>query len=617
MSAVLNGFEFGKFRPGFETNDWRSIDQAVSRWVSLHGGPALLARIAGLASLAEGRGDTALLLNDELAEQLGMASGGEVCTKLQEIASGSSGQWIHLANQANGSCDAPFVLDTEAFYLRRNFLHEVAVAALVNHRLGDNPTVKSPVTDDDLRGLFNDSWTDAEGPQRDAVRYSVGRRLFVLTGGPGTGKTTTVLRILLALVREHQANYGGRSPTIRLAAPTGKAAQRLTESLCHGAKHVAPAWEAQRDVVMRSGASTLHRLLGSRGLGGGFTHDAASPLDADIVVVDETSMIDLSLLRATLEALPQNAALVLVGDADQLASVGTGTVMDDLVQALEGTDSMVRLDHSFRAETELSAINTAVRLGDLEAFETLWDAAGNHAHRHDIPTPRSLSPRLADWARKVFRALEAGGAFNAHQITDTEGPLAAYATLKEQQLLCALREGPYGSEQVNAVIERLVQSRDLLADWEGGRWFPGRALIIRRNDYASGLFNGDIGLCLRVVDENDKEHLQVAFEAPRDDKSGRQQSGLRFLDPDSLPDHESAFALTVHKSQGSEYREVGVLLPPDPEHPLLVRQMLYTALSRARERVELWAERASIGACLEKRLARAGRLIDRIHTSTK
>ena len=616
MSAVANGFGFEKFMPGFDTDDWRSIDQTVARWVCLHGGPSLLARVAGLASQAEGRGDTALPLGDAVAEELDLPSGAALRDQLQELANGNASGWIHVTEDTPGISDAPFVLDREAFYLRRNFLHEVAVAALVRRRVDDNPTVQCPVTDGDLRALFNDSWTDAEGPQREAVRRSLGRRLFVLTGGPGTGKTTTVLRILLALVREHQTQHGGLRPTIRLAAPTGKAAQRLTESLRHGAKQVTPTWEAQRDVVMRAETSTLHRLLGSRGLGGGFTHGADSPLDADIVVVDETSMIDLSLLRATLEALPQHAVLVLVGDADQLASVGTGTVMDDLVQALEGTEAMVRLEHSFRAETELSAINAAVRSGDAGQFEITWGAAGDRAGQYDLPTVRLLRPRLAAWSRKVFRALESGGVFELHGESDGESLKAAYATLKEQQLLCALREGPFGSEQASAAIERVLQSREQLVDWQGVRWFPGRAVIIRRNDYASGLFNGDIGLCLRVENARGLEHLQVVFEPLRDAGEGQQQMAMRFFDPESLPDHESAFALTVHKSQGSEYRDVAVLLPPDAEHPLLVRQMLYTALSRARERVEIWAEHGSIQACLKQRLTRAGRLVDRISSAT-
>src|SRR5690606_30488802 len=231
---------------------------------------------------------------------------------------------------------------------------------------------------------------------RAAVHQAPGRRLMVLTGGPGTGKTTTVLRMLLGLSREHEARHGSLLQ-LRIAAPTGKAAQHLSgslregaERLCGGDPPVADAWQVHLDAVLGAESGTVHRLLGSRGRHGGFAFNAAEPLPADIVVVDEASMLDLGLLRALLNALREDAVLVLVGDADQLTSVGTGSIMMDIVRALE-TDprgDLVRLAHCFRADITLVPINEAVRCGGMQAFETAVAAAATHTARNGRPAAR-------------------------------------------------------------------------------------------------------------------------------------------------------------------------------------------------------------------------------------
>ena len=512
----------------------------------------------------------------------------------------------------------PFVLQFDHFYLRRNFMHEVAVAAILRRRRAEVTAPMRPMTDADLDALFDGNRDEAVQPQRQAVQQLLGRRLFVLTGGPGTGKTTTVLRMLLALGREHIAKKTS-APVIRISAPTGKAAQRLTDSLRagsstlrSGASLLSAEWSGLLDSALGAESSTLHRLLGSRGHQGGFSHHAGNRIPADIVVVDEASMVDLAMLRALLEALRDDAILVLVGDADQLTSVGTGSVLLDLVTAMEadGGPDLVRLHHSFRADQALVPINDAIRRGDMAAFESAWQSAGSRAVRYQVGVRAELNTRLKAWSRDLHATLDAAGAFGP--ITGGgQAVRAVLSALREQQLLCARRESEFGAEQVNDAIEMSLRKK--IPYYENETWFPGRAVMITRNDYAYDLFNGDVGVCL--LDENDK--LQVWFESSPDkssaETSSNEQGCLRIFAPGSLPLHQGAFATTVHKSQGSEYEQVAVLLPADKDNAVLSRQLLYTALSRAERKAEIWGTedvlQSALGASIDRSSALQQRLM--------
>ncbi len=596
---------------------WRALDRAVARWVVIHGGSPLLAQVAGWASLAEGHGDSALSLAGSDAQRHGMPALDDAQrTALQAepmVASGS---------QPGSAGDAPFVIEHGYFYLRRNFLHEVAVAQqLVARCVTRLPA--GQVTTAELDALFQGPANPREQAQRDAVAGVPGRRLFVLTGGPGTGKTRTVLRMLLMLIKQ-RADRGAAPPLIRLAAPTGKAAQRLSESLRDGvaglresARQPLPAaWQAHLHGALAAEAGTLHRLLGSRGRHGGFQHYAGNPLAADIVLVDEASMVDLAMLRALLQALQPDAALILVGDADQLTSVGTGSVLLDLVGALEsaGAPQLARLQHSFRADHALVPINQAILAGDPARFATAWAEAGSKVHRRDVATAQDLQRALRPWCRELQQQIHAHANVPAdrHDLV-----LQALDGLRARQLLCALREGEFGAAQVNAAIERSLAGA--LDEVVGAGWYPGRAVMIVRNDYAAGLFNGDVGLCLR--DEHGQ--LGVWFERTAAHASGQAMPGaesapaesprrvVRFA-PGSLPEHQGAFAVTIHKSQGSEYDRVAVLLPPDPEHRILSRQLLYTGASRARQTLEVWATDTALATALATPVRRMGGLAARL-----
>ena len=549
----------------------RALARAIARWVLGHGGGERLAALAGRAAVAELAGDTALAPLDA-----------DVCDALRREPL-----------VGDGTTPSSFVLDAAGrFYLWRNYRHEGEVAAAVNARRTAGVAV--PLPDDALAELFPGGDPAFDGPQRAAVSAVGGRRFFVLTGGPGTGKTTTVLRMLLRLQRDGAAGEG-----IAVAAPTGKAAQRLVQSLRQESArlhaHLSADWQPALDALPTGDALTVHRLLGWSPALNVYRRGPESPITAGIVVVDEASMLDLSQLRALLRALRDDAVLVLVGDADQLNPVGAGSVLMDLVAVMDAqaAPDLVRLRHSFRAHGALLPVNAAVREGDGEALAAALCAAGDRAELRPVETPAAVAREARRWAD----ALAVGGPPPAANTPADATP--ALRQLAERQLLCALRDGPFGADALNAAIERQLRLRwQVAADHT---WYPGRVVMVTRNHYGAGLFNGDLGLCLRDSDGA----LQVWFES---------EAGARAFAPGALPAHDPAWAITIHKSQGSEYGHVAVLLPPDPEHRILSRQLLFTALSRAKRGVEVWGPRASFDAALSRRIARAGGLVARLET---
>jgi len=667
MSATCDDagrFDFRRrLGEGFDGEDGelRAIDRAVARWVLAHGGSILLARVAAAASRAEGEGDSVLVLaGDGSGRFIAPLNDTALVELTREPLVASAGQAARMAlGEADSSAAAPgwaFVLDGAQFYLRRSFAHEQALAAMLRARRGDTPAsgigtgaVSSsggpgPTLCDveaaaGLGGealevwvdqLFGDDRSAAVQAQRAAVAGFMDRRLFVLTGGPGTGKTTTVLRMLLLRLRAHQQRFGAL-PRLRLAAPTGKAAQRLAESLQSGAAQLRAGalrkgaraadgasadaepvagfdadWAPALDHVLAAEAGTLHRLLGSRGPARGLAWHRERRLPLDLLVIDEASMVDLALLRASFEALPDAAAVLLVGDAEQLASVGTGSVLRDLVEALQRDPrgDLVRLQHSFRAEAALQPLNAAIADGDISGFAGAAARAGDAFALRAVGDARSLQSALIAHAQRLHAALDAGQVFAPLPVdaaAQAQAITRAHAALRDVQLLCALRQGPFGALACDAAIDVALKRR--LGLPEGQAWYPGRAVIVLQNDYAAGLFNGDIGLCLRGADGG----LRVWFEA-----RGAEGTGLRGLAPGALPLHGGGFALSVHKSQGSEYGEVALLLPPDPEHPILGRALLYTGATRARRALSLWCTEAALHTALARATQRVSGLAARL-----
>lgn len=585
----MSGFDFAPRALPPSLAALRPFDRTLARWVLAHGGSPALAELAALAAFAEAQGHACL--------QAGL-SGMPVfdVDLLDSIAD--------EAMLGNGGAPTPFVRDPGGrLYLWRNFRHEqVAAAHLARRRAAADPPPADALAAD-LDVLFGGAAQQPDPPQRAAVAAAAGRRLLLLTGGPGTGKTTTVLRMLLLLARR----AADAAPRIALAAPTGKAAQRLAESLREGKARLAvdlPAdWQGLLPQVREDEATTVHRLLGWHPALDRWRHGPGDPLPQDVVVVDEASMLDLAMLRALLDAVRPDATLVLVGDADQLGSVGAGSVLADLVAAMADDDrgDLVRLLRVFRASASLAGITRAIGVGDGVALRAAIDAAGPAASLQAVGTQAALRAALHDWADAIAADWPRTGP-DPRDPDAAAQAAAALSALRRMQLLCALREGPFGAEAANRVlVERL---RQRFGAPGRGASFGGRAVLVTHNDHARRIYNGDVGLELEAPDGR---HW-VWFPA----RAGEGGAGARAIAPAALPPHEPAFALTVHKSQGSEYDAVAVLLPPDAANPILGRELLYTAASRARESLSLWAMPAAMEACLSRAPRRGGGLHARL-----
>lgn len=578
--------------------EWREVDTSIARWVLAHGGSPLLARTAAWATLAESHGDTALALSGEGAGRHG--------APVLDDEARAALMREPMVGDGSGPTPTPFVVEHGLFHLWRLHAQEVAVARMLRERRSTGRPV--PLDEATVDALFHGDRSAPVQAQRRAVQQAPGRRLFVLTGGPGTGKTTTVLRMLLGLL--HHAGDAG--PTVRIAAPTGKAAQRLAQALRDGKQRLQShdsALPAHLQTLLAripdDEPLTLHRLLGVDGRSQRFRHHADDPLAADIVVVDEASMVDLALLRGLLAALRPEASLILVGDPDQLSAVGAGAVLADLVDALrrEGADDHVALGHSFRAGDALQPVLAAIRAGDVPGFEAAWQDAGDQARRVEVTDSRGLAVATRRWADELHALWQRCDLTRATDPADAAADAARrLREVRERQLLCALREGEFGAAAINQRIEDHLRARTGRSDDEA--WYPGRLVMVGRNDYSAGLFNGDVGLCL--PDESGR--LWVWFE--HTDADG--VASARPFAPTLVPTHAGAFAITVHKSQGSEYGEVGLVLATGERDGFLSRQLVYTAVSRARARVEIWADREAVATAVRSdvhRLSGLGRRI--------
>ncbi|SUD19911.1 exodeoxyribonuclease V subunit alpha [Aquipseudomonas alcaligenes] len=502
---------------------------------------------------------------------------------------------------------APLILDGERLYLARYQAYEQRLAARLLAMSAERPVVDETLLSESLARLFAFNQQQPDW-QRLAAAQAVRRRLAVISGGPGTGKTTTVVRLLAALLEQP----GGDRLAIGLAAPTGKAAARMAEAI-RNAKADLPLADDLKALLPEE-ARTLHRLLGSRGDSPAVRHDAARPLALDVLVVDEASMVDLALMAKLVDALPQQARLILLGDKDQLTAVEAGAVFAELCEG-RGFDAAAAAElqritgQTVPVETPRSALGDAVVLlthshrfagdsgiGELARRINGGDAAGTlnllREGRADLawqaePSQAALLERLEQGYAPYLKAARRGNTAEA------------FAAFNAFRALTAQREGPWGVGGLNEALEARIKRRYSLAERE--RWYPGRAVMVRQNDYALGLFNGDIGLCLAG------EHgLRVYFEG---------DDGFRAFAPARLPSHDSAFAMTVHKSQGSEFSEVLLALPESPS-PLLTRALFYTGITRAKHKVEIWGLPARLAEAVNTKAERAAGLAQRLAIAT-
>ena len=502
---------------------------------------------------------------------------------------------------------APLVLDGGRLYLDRYWLAEASLVdrarALFDEPRDDrDPAAVAAVLD----RLFGAAGAH-DDRQRAAAQIATRRTLTVLTGGPGTGKTTTVVRLLATLAMTAPA---GTSPRIVLAAPTGKAAARMAEAVRDEVEHLdVPAEVA---VALRAlPARTLHRLLGWRpDAPTRFRHDARNPLPYDVVVVDEASMASLTMVSRLLAALASGTRLVLVGDRDQLTSVDAGAVLSDLCgprDQPQRAPSIVHLDRFFRfgPDSGIGAVARAIQRVDDDPAEVLGLLRGERTESpaieryHDValvPAARGgepLPPAIRDIVVTGYReAVEAA--------LDGAGPadvLEAYGRLR---VLAALRRGPYGVEACNRAIEGWLR-RAVPGYAVDGRPPIGRPVLVTRNDYQVELYNGDVGVVVR--DPDDPDRAKVAFPTA--------DGEVRLLSMARLPTFEPVFAMSVHKSQGSQFDQTVVVLPTT-DSPLLTRELVYTGVTRARSLVTLVADERVLAAALTRSVQRASGVAERL-----
>jgi exodeoxyribonuclease V alpha subunit len=431
----------------------------------------------------------------------------------------------------------------------------------------------------------------APDAQRSAAEHAVRHRFSVVSGGPGTGKTFTVVKMLALLVEQARA-LGQEDPLVLLLAPTGKAAARLSESV----RKAKALLRCEPSVIqaITDKASTLHRALGVRRQQGG-ARSVREPLAARVIVVDEASMVDLGLMERLLVSVPDDARLILLGDKDQLASVEAGAVLGDIcgeageqvaaspiARSIARSITTLTRSHRFSDDSAIKRLAEAIRQGDCaRVFEVLHGGADEVQLREP---QGEVDPRLLEAATASFGPLFAGSA--AERIS----------ALDRYRVLCAHRHGPSGVIELNRRIEQALRRRGVLLGQGGhqGMHYAGRPILITENSYDNKLWNGDVG----VLAEDTEQGLRACFADPE---------GVRRLPLSRLPAHESVYAMSVHKSQGSEVDEVAVVLPNE-DSPLLSRELLYTAVTRARQRVVIYAPAATLKTCVERRVSRASGL---------
>lgn len=525
-----------------------------------------------------------------------------------------------------GSQDSPVVLEQNRVYLHRHWQQEAQVADAIAKRLSaQQPQAEGLKTR--LDALFPEADGKEPNWQRAACAMAASRAFTIITGGPGTGKTTTVVKLLALL--QQMAMEQQQVLRIRLAAPTGKAAARLTESISEQVSKLSVPVEVQQQLPTE--VATLHRLLGSRPNSRHFRHNQYHPIPADLVVVDEASMIDMELMAALLQALSPSTKLVLLGDKDQLASVEAGAIMGELCRetdaaqvnyhasvlqeltqaGIKGLEQvvpaptasllaqhivMLRKSYRFDENSGIGELARAVNNNNRARARVLLEQGGVTAEVQDLAheqlSQETFAERLPtllmdhDYGLKqLFRSV--------HQplADQDEWARACLKQLSRQQLLSGLRTGPYGVENLNHLVETHLRQLRLVPAQTPQRpnlWYVGRPVMVTRNDYQLNLMNGDVGITLEIAGQ-----LRVAFELPN--------GNIRWVSPRRLSSVETVYAMTVHKSQGSGFGHT-LLVLPSSLNPVFTRELIYTAITRSEARFTLIS---SGGGVFEHAIARA------------
>jgi exodeoxyribonuclease V alpha subunit len=601
----------------------RHFAMFIGRLAKNHGAEAALA--AALVSRTTGEGNICLDLAEHAGKPLHPGAretdmNAPFCPSLQEWTAQLRRSGVVSADEG----DTPLVLDVNnKLYLRRYWQYQHIIIRFIRQRSNAvHERLNYSILGKDLKKLFQPLPDGEIDWQQIAAIAAVTRSFCVISGGPGTGKTSTVAKILALLSGQHNDT---RPLRILLGAPTGKAASRLQQAIAASS-------------LLQSGseplqATTVHRMLGFIPNSPYFKHNAGNPLAADIIIIDEASMVDLPLLAKLMQAVPVSARLILLGDRHQLASVQPGSVLGDMCRpktmarfssefcrlvseltahsltpaspAGEETsfslqDSFVELVQSYRFApgSGIARLSTTVNEGDGNgALTILLGAEDGSIAWSELPAPAELGKKLQD----------SHGIAQFATLQQSPEPDSCFNQLDSFRIVCALRKGPFGMERINTLLEQELtpQVPGDSSNHAAGRFgrdlnvLPFRPVMVTRNDYTLQLFNGDVGILL--PDPENKKIVRVFFR----DEAGM----LRTIAPPLLPGHETVFAMTVHKSQGSEFNRV-LLILPDKDSPLLTRELLYTAITRAREAVEIWGRKEIFASAVQRRIKRTSGLTE-------
>ncbi len=532
----------------------------------------------------------------------------------------------------------PLIIDQGYLYLRRYWQYQQRLADQIKSRMFPEAEGTDQQEQKDWAQQRLDIYFEDEGLpvnwQKIAASRALEKRFLIISGGPGTGKTTTITRILALLIEKSgqpsvsettalaspkgeflqktSKKWGGvlsdsnidknKHLNILLAAPTGKAAIRMLDSIRLETNALQSKLGLSDELLqqMPTEANTIHKLLGYQRGSVQFKHNAQNPLNADVVLVDEASMIDIALMSKLLESVPPNAKLILIGDKDQLSSVETGSVFSDVCAGLEESEHLVTLKKNWRfsEDSDIGQLAIAANQGDSATLLSVLKDQNRTGCKLIAPEAMRDAELIKPWVH-YFEVLN-NPASTHEQI---------FETFNQYRILCALRRGLNGSVLMNQRIETALAKQDLIrirrstsqTQSLSSNWYHGRPIMITRNSYNKGLFNGDTGITLIENGE-----VKVFFPAA--------EGEFKAFSPVRLPAHETTWAMTIHKSQGSEFNQV-VLILPHEEMPLLTRQLIYTGITRAKQKVDIVASEAVLVAGVKADVVKATRIEVQIKSS--
>lgn len=615
------------FNQAIEARIFTPLDVQFAYNVANEDNPILLV-VAALLSAETMSGHVCLSLEDIRPDVLFMGRHPEFTAQLWQMIGEPNQAAIRAALlssesvcEVEGGSVAPLLLSGDFLYFQRMWQYEQCVAHFFSETELADVRNNNIVNDSKIQPILTELFPESTQIdwQKIAAAIALTSRVSVISGGPGTGKTTTVAKILAALIKlGHQQQHRLR---IELAAPTGKAAARLTESLGYAMKQL-PLNDDERE-SLPSQAKTLHRLLGAQPESQQFRYHRDNPLALDILIVDEASMVDLPMMGKLIEALPDSAKLIFLGDKDQLASVEAGAVLGDIcrfankgysperaaqLERLAGCslseftsnegpairDSLCLLRHSYRfsADSGIGQLAFAVNAGNVKRVDDILTQGFTDIHNY-IPNamPDNENEAEAEISESYANMLLDAVGFYQHYLRAVkarENPADVLHKFNQYRLLAALREGAYGVSGLNDKLEKLLHRQGLITKPYNlqHKHYVGRPVMISRNDSALGLFNGDIGIIL--LDE--ERQMRAYFQFP--------DGSIRGIQPNRLPTHETAYVMTVHKSQGSEFAHTALVLPY-VYSPVITRELVYTAMTRAKNELSLYGSKKVLRRAIE------------------